>query len=489
MVGKSWTAVASLSLLAAAMLSSCTVGPDFKKPAAAVPAAWAGPTTQPAATQPTQPTPAEIDLAAWWKLFGDPTLANLIDRAVAANLDLRIAATRIRQARSTRDVAVSGLGPVLDASGSYRRGQNAGARGVKPPVINSFSTGFDAGWEIDIFGGVRRGVEAAEADLQSTIEDRRDLLVTLTAEVAYDYVAIRTYQQRIAIAKRNLEAQKKSSGITYKRQAAGLVSKLDTVNADALVATTAAAIPQLEAAEMQTIYALSVLLDRAPADLVAELSKPSEIPSSAVAVPVGVASDLLRRRPDIRRAESNIHAATARIGVAVADLYPHVTISGSVGYSSTGNLSNLINPTSAFWSFGPSVSWNVFNTGRTLANIDIQKALTEQTILAYRQTVLTAMQEVESALVASTKEQQRRAALVEAVTANRQAVGYATDQYTQGLTDFLNVISAQRSLLSSEDALAVSDSALSANLIALFKALGGGWQEDQPAPKDAEPKK
>jgi NodT family efflux transporter outer membrane factor (OMF) lipoprotein len=345
-------------------------------------------------------------------------------------------------------------------------------------VTNRYIAGFDAGWEIDIFGGVRRGIEAAEAELQFSIEDRRDVLVTLSAEVAANYVALRGFQQRTAIARRNLDAQRRTAEITHKRQAIGLVGGLDAANADAQVATTSSAIPLLESAERQAIYALSVLLDRAPAELVRELEPIGEIPSASPAVPVGVPGDLLRRRPDIRRSEADIHAATARIGIAEADLYPRVTIFGSVGYQA-GNLSSLTNPASAFWSFGPNVSWAVFNTGRNLANIEIQRALTEQTILIYRRTILTAVQEVENALVASQKEQQRRVALAAAVAANRKAVQYATDLYRQGETDFLNVLNAQRSLFATEEALSDSERDLSTQLIALYKAIGGGWEKEK----------
>jgi len=229
-------------------------------------------------------------------------------------------------------------------------------------------------------------------------------------------------------------------------------------------------------AAQQTIYSLSVLLDRQPAALAEELSPGPDIPASKLAVPLGVPSDLLRRRPDIRRAEADIHAATARIGVAVADLYPHVTISGSLGFQAS-DLRNWFNPLGRFWSFGPGVSWSLFDTGRNLATIDIQKALTDQTILSYRKTVLSAVQEVENALIASAKEQEHRKALVDAVAANRKAVDLSTNLYSQGETEFLNVLNAQRSLYSTEDALAESERSMSAYLISLYKAIGGGWKD------------
>ncbi len=470
-------AILGAALLGLSLLAGCMVGPNFAKPGAQIPAGWTGPVPSAATSQPTtQPGLSEKDLAQWWTAFGDATLTSLVTRAVDSNLDLRLAEARIRQARVARGVAISGIGPSVGGSGSYTRSQASGARGARPPVTDHYQAGFDAGWEVDIFGGLRRNVEAAEADLRSAVEDRHDVLVTLSAEVASNYVALRAYQQRLVIARRNLQTQQHSAEITRKRLAGGLVSSLDVANADAQVASTAAQIPLLEMASWQTIYSLGVLLDREPGALAQELSPADAIPASGLTVPLGVPSDLLRRRPDIRRAEADIHAATARIGVAVADLYPHVTISGSLGFQAS-DLSNWFNPLSRFWSFGPGVSWSLFNTGRNLAAIDIQKALTDQTILAYRKTVLTAMQEVENALIASAKEQERRKALIDGVAANRKAVDLSSRLYSQGETEFLNVLIAQRSLYATEDALADSERAMSTDMIALYKALGGGWKD------------
>jgi NodT family efflux transporter outer membrane factor (OMF) lipoprotein len=463
------------SLLLCLCIAGCAVGPNFVRPQAAVPDAWVGATAVPT----TQPSAAEADLRRWWTAFSDTKLTSLIEQAFRSNLDLRIATSRIRQARANRGIAVSGIGPTVDASGSFRRSQaSAGGGDIKSPTVNNYQAGFDAGWEIDIFGGVRRGMEAADAELQATVENRRDVLVTLASEVARNYVDLRTYQQRLAIARKNLQAQKRSAELTRKRFEGGFVSGLDVANADALVATTEAQIPLLESSARQTIYALSVLLDREPGALVPDLSEAEGMPAAPPAVPIGVPSDLLRRRPDIRLAEADIHAATAQIGVATADLFPKVAINGSVGWQAA-NSGDLFDPLSRFWSFGPSVTWNVFQSGRTLSDIEVQKALQEQSILAYRKTVLTAIQEVENALIASAKEQERRKGLQAAVAANRKAADLATQLYTEGHTDFLNVLSAQRSLYSSEDAFAQSTQTMAVELIALYKALGGGWEEDQ----------
>ena len=481
-VNRPWLPSGLVALLCLAALGGCAVGPDFAAPTPAVPRAWIGSAISPA----SQPE----NLAAWWTAFKDSELTSLVKQALESNLDIRIAASRIRQARANRGIAMSGLGPSVDASGSFQRSKTSGGQlggsqtsAGQPAagtnlVTNQYQAGFDAGWEIDIFGGVRRGAEVADAQLLSAVEDRRDVQVTLAAEVAQNYITLRASQQRLAIARRNLAAQKHSAEVTRQKFEGGLVSRLDVANADAQVATTTSQIPMLESSARQTVYAMAALLDREPGALVQELSAPAEVPATPPAVPAGVPSDLLQRRPDIRRAEANIHSATANIGVATADLFPKVTIDGSLGWQSA-NAGSLFDPLSRFWSFGPSVTWNVFQSGKTLSNIEVQRAIQEQSLLTYRQTVLAAVQEVENALIASAKEQEHRQSLADAVAANRLAVELATKLYAEGHTDFLNVLSAQQALLTSEDALVQSVAAISLDFVALYKALGGGW-EDQP---------
>jgi multidrug efflux system outer membrane protein len=461
------------------MFTGCMVGPNFQRPETPVPSSWTGPTTAPA----VQPAAfVEKELAQWWTVFDDATLTSLVDKAIQSNLDLMRAEARIRQARAQRGIAASGLGPTVDTSASYARSRSpvvkAGTNGNQTggSINNQYQAGFDAGWELDIFGGVRRNVEAAEADLQGSIEARRDVLVTLTAEVARNYIDLRAFQQRIAIARKNLKAQKHSAELTRQRFQGGFVSGLDVANANAQVATTAAVIPLLESAAQQTIYSLSVLLGLEPAALLRELSPASAIPATPPSVPVGVPSDLLRRRPDIRAAEAEIHAATARIGVATADLFPRFTLSASIGVLA-GEFGSWFDWSSRFWSFGPFGTWPLFTSGRITSNIELQKAFQEENMITYRQAVLTALQEVENVLIASAKEEEHRDSLVEAVAANRKAVDLATQLYTMGQTDFLNVLDAQRSLFASEDSLVQSTGIVSTNLVALFKALGGGWGE------------
>jgi NodT family efflux transporter outer membrane factor (OMF) lipoprotein len=400
-----------------------------------------------------------------------------VERAVQSNLDLKLAEARVRQARAASGVAASAFGPTVDATGSFRRSQ----AGSNSPATDQYQAGFDAGWELDVFGGTRRSVEAANADLQATIESRRDVLVTLAAEVARTYIELRALQQQLVIAQRNLVVQQHSAELTRKRFQGGLVSALDIANANAQVAAMTAQIPLLESSARQAVYSLSVLLGREPAALMEELSSPAVIPAAPPAVPVGIPSDLLRRRPDIRAAEAGIHAATAKIGVATADLYPKVTLSGSLGWRAT-DTNLLFSPASRSWSLGPSISWPIFQSGRIRSSIEMQKTLEEQSFITYRQTVLSALQEVENALIASAKEQERRTALVISAAENQKALELATQLYSEGQTDFLNVLEAQRSLYTSDDALVQSTRTMSTNLVALYKALGGGWSA-QPAPE------
>ena len=458
------------------------VGPDFHRPHMEVPQAWTG--TAPAPAGPPA-GPAEQSLARWWQIFNDPILSSLIDEAVQSNLDLKQAETRVRQARAALRGAVSFLGPTLDSNAFAQRSRFPGIRGStnQANISNQYQVGFDAAWEIDVFGGVRRNIEAADADLAATVEARQNVLVSLAAEVARNYIDLRSFQERVFIARKNLATQAHSARLTRLRFEAGFVSGLDVATAEAQVAATASTIPLLESAVQQSIYNLSILLGRDPAALLPELSPPRDIPDQPPAVPLGLPSDLLLRRPDIRQAEAQIHAATARIGVATADLFPRFTISGSAGLQST-DFSSWLTRNSRFWSFGPSASWNLFSSGRTLANIEQQRAVEEETLAFYQQTVLTALQEVENALIASTKEEEHRVELSRAVMYNEKAVDLATRLYTQGQTDFLSVLDAQRSLFLTEDQLAASTGTVLTNLVALYKALGGGWGEEAGESRD-----
>lgn len=475
------------AFLAGALLwvsQGCAVGPDFRKPQVSMPGEWVeGPSTlKPDLSQ-------EGGIARWWDLFQDPVLSSLVERALGSNLDLKLAEARIAQARAARAAAIGSLGPQVEGSAAFRRTRTpvtlptgpGGGEKTKGLVSDHYEAGFDSAWELDLFGGRRRGLEASQADLLAAVENRRDVLVSLAAEVAREYLELRTLQERILVAKKNLDAQRRTAEITRKRFEAGFASGLDVANARAQAATTEAQIPVLQASERQRVYALGLLLGHEPGALLKELSRPAGLPHAPPAVPVGLPSELLRRRPDIRKAEAELHAATARVGVAVAELFPKFTITGSLSFQAS-DAASWFNWVNRIWSFGPGMSWRLFETGRVRAEIAQREALQEQALISYKQTVLEALKEVEDALVAAAREEEHRRALLEAVEANRKAVDLALKLYIEGQTDFLNVLQAQRALYASEDELIQSLRTSCVQLVALYKALGGGWKEESLEP-------
>lgn len=458
--------------LAMMCLGGCMVGPDYRSPDTAMPGRWSvSPTTQPnAIVQETE------QIEQWWTTFNDPTLDGLIRRAVESNLDVEIATERIREARGSLGIATAGLFPNANADGSYTH------RGTgRSKSQDLWRAGLDATWELDIFGGNRRAVEAANASLASTIENRRDVLVTLLGEVATDYIILRGQQQQIVIANENLQVQIRNARLTRDKKRLGTGTELDVVQSDSQVVSTRAIIANFEEIEQQTIYALSILLALPPSALDEELRPREKIPDPPSIMPVGLPSDLLRRRPDIRRAERDLAAATAEIGVATADLFPKFSLTGDIGLAGN-HISALSNWDNRTWSFGPSVTWNIFSAGRITSNIEVQNALQAQALSSYRKTVLVALQEVQNALVAYAQDQHRREALAEAVTLNQRAVELATQRYQQGVTDFLIVLDAERSLFASQDALVQSDRAIGTDAVALYKSLGGGWEIGETNP-------
>lgn len=458
--------------LGGSILSGCMVGPNFHPPQPTFPNGWVGVANTPAA--PSMATAQSSDLARWWREFNDSTLTELVEEALKTNLDLRIADARLRQARAARGVAAGGLWPAVTASGGYQRVYKTNTSPTDSER-NLFQAGLDAVWELDLFGGGRRNVESANADMEAAVEGLRDAQVSLIAEVALNYIQLRGYQQEIVITQNNLKAQEHTADITHKLLSVGFASALDAANADSNVATTESQIPLFESAAKQSIYALSLLLARPPADLLEQLSSAGPTPKAPAQIPVGLPSDLLRRRPDIRKSEAQLHAATAQIGVAVADFFPSFSLTGALNWNSN-LLSRWWTDASRSFVVGPSVRWPLLEGGATVSNVHLREALRDESFITYQKTVLTAFQEVESALVAFSKEQQRRQSLNNAVEANRKAVGLSLQLYSEGQTDFINVLSAQRSLYSSEDALEQSERSIGADLIALYKALGGGWE-------------
>jgi NodT family efflux transporter outer membrane factor (OMF) lipoprotein len=459
------------------LLSGCTVGPAYHPPAVKVAEKWSSPLAG-------GETGSSASIAAWWKNFNDPELDSLIERAVKSNLDLKIATARVREARAQYGVTSADLWPSIESSGSYERqlqSKHQPILGALPlpanvPFENNiYQAGFDAAWEIDVFGGTRRAVEAARTGTAAAEYGRRAALVSLVGEVARWYVEARGFQQRLAIANRNIQAQQVTVDLTRSRFKGGLTSELDVQQATALLATTQAEVPALETRFKEAAHRLGVLLGQPPGALLAELSREAPIPDAPPAVPVGLPSELLRRRPDIQQAERELAGANARIGMAVADLYPRFSLTGDAGLQSV-SAGDWFSAGSRFWSVGPTVQWKIFDAGRIRANIKVQNAREEQALAHYEQTVLASFEDVENALTAYAREQTRRQSLADAAQANQQALEMANQLYRNGVVDFLRVLESQRSLFDSQDALVQSESTVVLNLIKLYNALGGGWE-------------
>jgi len=471
----------------------CEVGPNYRPPQVSVPDRFS-PATQPATEPATQPS--AVDLGRWWQTFHDPMLERLVARGVSANYNVQLAEARVRQARAQVDYSTAALFPTANALGSFTRirsSNNLSGAGVTGGTsastgtslfthgtTNFFQAGFDAAWELDVFGGTRRQIESSLASLEAQIEARRDALVTLTSEVANDYVLLRGYQQELRIAQDNARTQRNTLELQQMKLGVGLTTALTIAQAEAQVASTESAIPPLQTLIEQMNQALAVLLDLPADDLRKELGPAGSLPVGPEAIPAGLPSELVRRRPDVRQAERQLAAATANIGVAVAQLFPQFSLTGSLGLESTA-LKTLGNSSSVFGAAGPSVTWNIFDAGQIQANIRIQNALQEQALVQYRQSVLQAMADVNNALTAFNREQAHRRLLQRAVEANRRSVDLSLRLNQAGVVDFLNVLTAQQSLYQSQDQLEQSEQTVSTDLIALYKALGGGWEGSEQA--------
>lgn len=491
--------VTTSGLAVSLTLCSCTVGPKYEPPQTVVPQSFSNLTADGFRASSTVNASRTPD-AQWWMMLGDTTLNGLIERAISGNLDLRLASSRIREARAARGISESGLYPTMDLSGRAERsrqsenafggGGGGGGGGGTPSgrPSNLFQIGFDAGWELDVFGAVRRSVDAADADIQGAEERRRDTMVTLAAELARNYVELRGQQRRLEIARKNIQLQKDTLELTQSRFRAGLTSDLDVAQAESSVSAVEAEIPSLDQGIKQTMHRIAVLVGQQPSALVTELSTPTAIPLTPGELPVGLPSDLLRRRADVRAAERGIAAQTARVGVATADLFPRFSLSGSFGLSAS-KLPTVPDSSSRFWSFGPAVRWPILDWGRVRSTIRVEEARTEQALIGYEQAVLKSFEDVENALVAYGREQDRRESLRTALAANERAFKTANDLYTAGLTDFQRVLDTQRNLFSSEDSLTLSDQSVATNLIALYKALGGGWEVTLPENQQPEERK
>ena len=458
------------------MAGCSAVGPDYKTPDIATPIDW----SQRLGRGLSGAEPEADTLVQWWTTLGDSDLSNLIERARTGNVDLKVAQARIREARGRRGIAASGFYPSFGFSGSAsvsRSSENAGSgeRG------EFYRTGFDASWEIDVFGGVRRSVEAAQADVDASVAEFYGLMVSLLAEVALNYVDTRTFQTQLQVVEENLKAQSDTLQLTDWRFAAGLVSKLDVEQAKANLENTRAQLPRIRSNIEAAKNRLAILLGVFPGALEAQLAARRPIPEAPLEVVVGVPAEMLRRRPDVRRAERQLAAQTALIGVATAELYPKYSLPGTIGLESlTSN--HLFTAGSRAWSLLGSITWTIFQGGAIRQNIEVQSALQEQFLYQYEATILTALEEVGTSLSAFAEEQERRDALLEATQAAQRAAELSRDQYASGLIDFQTVLDAQRSVLTSQEQLTQSRGQVTANLISLYKVLGGGWTPLTGAP-------
>jgi NodT family efflux transporter outer membrane factor (OMF) lipoprotein len=459
------------------VVSACVVGPRYRPPEVPVPDRWteaSGPTT-------VAGGPA---LERWWSEFRDPVLDGLVMRALRGNHDLKLAAARVREARAARGIAASAALPTVSVSSVYSRARRSqavppfdsvsGGAPFGPREQDRFEAGFDASWEIDLFGGVRRDKEAALADVQASEEARRDVRVTLLAEVARVYAELRGAQRRLDILDDTLRSQRASLALVEARFRAGLAAALDVSRAEGLLAVTEAERPVIERQARRSVHRLGVLLGQEPDALRSELERSLPRPFVLPEVPMTLPSELLSRRPDLRRAEREVAAATARVGVARADLFPRFAIFGAFGRLSE-DASDLGSGRAQFWSLVPGFRLPIFSGGRIRSRIRVQSARQEQALLGYQKAVLIALEEVENALVGHARELRRHGALGEAVAAERRSLELATARYTGGLESFLSVLDAQRAVFAAENELARSETGRAVTLISVYKALGGGW--------------
>ncbi|WP_205524478.1 efflux transporter outer membrane subunit [Rhodopseudomonas sp. WA056] len=463
-------------ILAAVLLGGCAVGPDYRTPLLATPAQW---------SRAGVATPAPPVLPRWWTRLRDPTLDRLVVEAVDGNLDVATASARVREARANYRQAVGALLPTITNSDSARLAKGTGGTSAAPGGLNLggpssllgsdgtsglYQAGFDASWELDLFGANRRAVEAAAYGIDASDENLRAVLLTLVGDVASSYVEARAYQARIALAHRTALSQDETTTITRNRLAAGTASAVDLATATGQAAATRAAIPALETAYAQTVHRLSVLTGRPPAALSALLARPKPIPAPKLPVPTGIPADVLLTRPDVRLAERRYAQSTARIGQAEAALYPSVSLTGNIATSGT-KLGDLGRNSSISWSLGPTLR----------AAVEIAQAQRDQQFLAYQASVLTALKDVEDALVSLSNERARSRILTTSTTAYRQAASLSQSLYRSGSSSFLDVLTAERSLYSAEDALLQSRVKTVSDYIALNKALGGGWDGEVDA--------
>ena len=468
-------ALGAIAALGLSGLVACTVGPNYHRPDIPTPPAF----SELSDSARTHLPPSEADLSRWWLQYHDPVLQSLIERALANNLDLEAAASRVRQARFEEKVAAAAQWPSVSATGNALtlnsdRSSGAPAQGLElPGHLNLYSAGFDATWELDLFGGVRRKIQEAKANSEAAVWARRDGEVTLTAEVAVDYLTLRAVQTRIGLGEAELARQNDIGALVAARRKAGFVTNLDVNQQTGATTAAAAQLRSLEAQERTEIHAVAVLLGEPPEAVEPELAR-VPFPTPSPSLPVGLPSDLLQRRPDIREAERKLAAANAEIGVQTANLYPKLDLIGLASFASP-SLSNLFSGQN-FTSAGLGMlTAPLFSAGKTRAAIGEAREQAAQAQIAYRDAILGALRDAEDALARRRSEEARRAQLARAVDAAANSLTIAQDQYRVGLVTFLNVYTAENALLNARDQLAQSDAQSAQDLVSLYKALGGGW--------------
>lgn len=464
-----WLVIAAV----ASVLSACAVGPNYKKPQTPVAATFAA--AEPAAFSQQD---AQVH---FWKQFNDPTLDQLVNDALTSNHDLRIALGRLAEARAARHQSLYDLAPTVTASGGHTTELVPKVQAGFPFKSSFYDAGFDATWELDLFGRVRREVEASSAQLQGAEAGLRDAQVSVIAEVARTYFELRGEQNQLEVARQNVRNQQDTLQYTNARLDAGRSTELDTSRAQAQLSTTLSTIDPLMAAVSRSIHRLSVLTGRDPNALQDLLSPPKDLPALPQITAVGDPAELLRRRPDIRVAERQLAASTALVGVAIGDLFPKVTFNGSFGYGAA-TLSGLGTSASRSYVIGPSISWAAFDLGRVHAQVAGARARTDQALAQYQKTVLQALEETENSLVTHARTRDELVHAADAAEASAAAAKLARIRYEGGLVDFLEVLDAERTQLQAEDKLAQTRTDTATSLIAVYKALGGGW-EDTPLPR------
>ena len=453
------------------LLNGCAVGPDYKTPTVNAPANFAR------AAHPEFSAQA-IELS-WWQLFNDKQLSALVDQAVQHNYDLQSARANLREARALYLEAGLNLAPTVTSHANYteqKRSLSAlNNRNFVPRELKLYNAGFDAFWELDLFGRVRRDVEASSDEVDAQEASLRDLSVSVIAEVARNYFELRGLQNQLAVAQKNIENQAETYEITRVKLENGRGTELDTARAQAQLDSTKASVPLLQNAIDQAIHRLAVLTGQPPGTLITALSKPLPLPKIPKTINIGNPAELLRRRPDIHIAERTLAASTARIGVATADLFPRVTFVGTMSLEGS-TMSSFTGAGSDAYSVGPKISWAALDLGRVYANIKAADAHAEASLAQYQQTVLNALEETENALVNYNQQRARQALLASAAEASEKASKLAHLRYQEGVTDFLTVLDSELRLLQDQNQLAQSGTSTATALVALYKALGGGWE-------------